>query len=97
MSIPLASPCSETLGGIARRVASGELSCREVMESCLERIEAVDSKVGALLSLRSEEALREAEAADQARSSGAARSPLHGLPIAVKDNLVSPSFETRCA
>ncbi len=97
MSGALHALCSETLDGIASRVASGQVSCREVMESCLERIEAVDSNVGAFLSVRSEEALREAEAADQARSSGAARSPLHGLPIALKENLVSPRFETRCA
>ncbi len=86
-----------TLGDLARRVASGETSCREVIASCIDRIEAVDSEVGAFLQVRPEEALREAEAADVDRAKGRARSPLHGLPIGVKDNLVSREFETRCA
>ncbi len=87
----------DTLGDLVQRVGSGQMSCREVVARCLERIEAVDAKVGAFLSVRGEAALREAEAADAARARGEARSPLHGLPIAVKDNLVSPQFETRCA
>ncbi len=86
-----------TLGDLARRVAAGETSCREVIASCIERIEAVDGEVGAFLQVRPEEALREAEEADTDRARGRARSPLHGLPIGVKDNMVSRDFETRCA
>jgi aspartyl-tRNA(Asn)/glutamyl-tRNA(Gln) amidotransferase subunit A len=86
-----------TLGDLARRVAAGETSCREVIASCIDRIEAVDNEVGAFLQVRPEEALREAEEADTDRARGRARSPLHGLPIGVKDNMVSREFETRCA
>ncbi len=86
-----------TLGDLARRVAAGETSCREVIASCIDRIEAVDGEVGAFLQVRPEEALREAEEADTDRARGRARSPLHGLPIGVKDNMVSRDFETRCA
>ncbi|MEE8312829.1 MAG: Asp-tRNA(Asn)/Glu-tRNA(Gln) amidotransferase subunit GatA [Myxococcota bacterium] len=86
-----------TLGDLARRVTAGETSCREVIASCIDRIEAVDGEVGAFLQVRPEEALREAEEADTDRARGRARSPLHGLPIGVKDNMVSRDFETRCA
>ena len=59
--------------------------------------ELVDGRIGALLRVRREAALAEAEAADRARAEGKSRGPLHGLPIVIKDNLVSPEFETTCA
>ncbi len=89
--------CDATLGQLADQVESGEVSCREVTEACLARIDRIDERLGALLLVRREQALAEAEEADRARAAGSARSPLHGLPIAVKDNLVSPDFEVTCA
>lgn len=88
---------AETLGALSERVGRGDASCREVMRACLDRVANVDEQVGAFLSLREADALREAEAADEARAAGTERSPLHGLPIAVKANLVSPDFEVTCA
>ncbi len=78
-------------------VGGGEASCRDVVESCLRRIEAVEPKIDAFLSVRADEALAEAAAADGERAAGRARGPLHGLPIAVKDILCSPDLETTCA
>ncbi len=93
----MSSAPTDGLGDLAHRVGAGELSCRDAVAGCLERIDAVDAQVGAFISVRREDALREAEAADAARARGEARSPLHGLPIALKDNLVSPHHETSCA
>jgi aspartyl-tRNA(Asn)/glutamyl-tRNA(Gln) amidotransferase subunit A len=86
-----------TLAELRARVEGGEASCREVVEACLTRISAVDSKVQAFVALRDEEALRDADEADAARARGEARGPLHGLPIAVKDIFCSTRFETTCA
>jgi aspartyl-tRNA(Asn)/glutamyl-tRNA(Gln) amidotransferase subunit A len=77
-------------------VSRGDVSCREVVSSCLERIETVDPTVGAFVGLRKEEALREAEEADRARAAGAVRGPLHGLPVGVKSIFCSPDLETTC-
>ncbi len=63
-----------------------ELSAREVMTWHLERIEAVNPRVNAIVSLRPEAALAEADAADDRAAGGGERlGPLHGLPIAIKD------------
>ena len=63
-----------------------ELSAREVMTRHLERIEAVNPRVNAIVSLRPEAALAEAAAADERAARGGERlGPLHGLPIAIKD------------
>ena len=91
---PLAAATLDELAGL---VARGEASCRDVVAACLERIDQVDGTLGALLHVRRQEALCEAEAADAARARGESRGPLHGLPLVVKDNLVSPDFEVSCA
>ncbi len=64
----------------------GELSAREVMTWHLERIEAVNPRLNAIVTLRPEAALAQAAAADERAAKGGERlGPLHGLPIAIKD------------
>jgi aspartyl-tRNA(Asn)/glutamyl-tRNA(Gln) amidotransferase subunit A len=84
------------LAELALHVESRDASCREVMTAALARIERLDPKLQAFLSLRAEAALAEATRADEARAAGKARSRLHGLPIAVKDIFASRDFETTC-
>jgi amidase len=62
-----------------------ELSCVEVMQAHLARIEAVNPLLNAIVTLDGDLGLREAAAADAALGRDAATGPLHGLPIAIKD------------
>jgi len=87
----------ESLTAQAARVARRELSCRELVALQLERIRAVEPRVGALLEIREHAALAEAEAADSARARDESVSELAGLPLIVKANLTSPDLETSCA
>ena len=66
---------------LAAGIRAREFSVREVMEAHLERIEAVNPRVNAIVTLDAEGALRAADEAD----AGEPRGVLHGLPIAVKD------------
>jgi aspartyl-tRNA(Asn)/glutamyl-tRNA(Gln) amidotransferase subunit A len=66
---------------LARRLRAGELSPREAVQHYLERIEALDGRVGAYITVRAEEAL----AAATTLEATAERGPLWGVPIAVKD------------
>src|SRR4051812_44757001 len=68
---------SELAAGIRER----RFSSREVVESCLARIEAVNPRVNAIVTLDAEGALAAADAADRGTPGG----PLHGVPVAVKD------------
>jgi amidase len=68
--------------GVVRR---GEVSSRELTEMLLERIDAVDPRVNALVELRREGALAEAAAADRAIADGVA-GPLQGVPMTVKES-----------
>jgi aspartyl-tRNA(Asn)/glutamyl-tRNA(Gln) amidotransferase subunit A len=70
-----------TAAGLARRLRRGELSPREAVEHYLDRIEALDEKVNAYITVRAEEALAEADALEREPQRG----PLWGVPVAVKD------------
>ena len=66
-------------------LSAREVSCVELMEATLERIEATHPKLNAIVSQRPrEELLADAEAADARRAAGDPR-PLEGVPLGVKD------------
>ena len=63
------------------------LSPVELTRAVLERIHAVDSKLHAYINLMADGALQEARAAETEISRGNWRGPMHGIPVAVKDQL----------
>jgi len=83
----------DTLGLTAERCVelldAREVSCRELTEAYLDRIERLDGGVHAFLRVRSEEALAEADRLD-----GEGRTGLQGVPIALKDILCTRGEET---
>src|SRR5438046_2558831 len=74
-----------------------ELSARELAEATLQRIEAVESRVHAFLTVTPEEALAQADAVDARRAKGETLPPLAGIPIALKDNLCTSGVKTTAA
>src|SRR4051794_3989634 len=64
-----------------------EVSSREVVQAHLDRIEAVNPALNAIVRLLPDEALAAADAADRAVADGAALGPLHGVPCTVKENI----------
>jgi amidase len=83
--VPVSEICFLPAEELVRRIRARELSATEVMEAHLSRIEHINSKVNAIVTLLPEEAMREARAADDALARGAETGPLHGLPVAHKD------------
>lgn len=72
---------------VARRVRDREVSAREVTESVLTRIEAVNPSVNAIATVTAESARAAAAAADCRAAAGEPLGPLHGVPITVKINV----------
>ncbi|MDA8371557.1 MAG: amidase [Nocardiopsaceae bacterium] len=70
---------------LAQMLREREISAREVVSAHLERIEAVDPEVNAVVTLCADRAMEEARDADERIARGADVGPLHGLPIAHKD------------
>ena len=79
---------------IAAKVASGEVSAVEVAQAHLDRITAVDSSVRAFLHVDTEGALAAAAAVDARRAAGEPLSPLAGVPLAMKDVVVTKGLPT---
>jgi amidase len=74
-----------TARDLAAAIRRRELSAREVVAWHLDRIEDVNPRINAIVSLAPEAALAAAEAADRRAGAGEPVGPLHGLPIAIKD------------
>ncbi len=72
---------------LADRIRAGEVSSREVMESHLARVAAVNPHLNAIVRLLTDEALAGADAADAAVAAGASLGVFHGVPLSVKENI----------
>ncbi|HLG27622.1 MAG TPA: amidase family protein, partial [Paenisporosarcina sp.] len=72
-----------------------ETSIADLTAEAYNRIEALDGDVKAFLALNKEQAMKQAEEMDQVPVSE--RGPLFGLPIGVKDNIVTEGIETTCS
>lgn len=77
----------KSAGELARLIAGGELSSREVVEAQLARIDEINPKLNAVVQVLRDEALAAADAADEAVASGAKLGSLHGVPVTVKCNI----------
>ncbi|WP_066637113.1 Asp-tRNA(Asn)/Glu-tRNA(Gln) amidotransferase subunit GatA [Desulfolucanica intricata] len=86
-----------TVHELHRRLVNKEVSSVEITNAVYERIEAVDEKIKAYLTLTKEAALEQARAVDAKIASGEQIGPLSGIPVAVKDNICIKGVRTTCA
>jgi aspartyl-tRNA(Asn)/glutamyl-tRNA(Gln) amidotransferase subunit A len=70
-----------------RRIAMRALSPVELTRAYLERIERVDPRINAYITVTAERALEQARALEAEIGRGRSRGPLHGIPIGLKDNI----------
>ncbi len=73
-----------------------EISSAEITRAVLDRIETVDERVGAYITVAGDTAMKQARLADKAISNGKCR-PLTGIPIAIKDLICTKGLQTTCA
>ena len=79
---------------LAAMIRSRTLSPVEIMDAVLARIEALNSRLNAYLTVDAEGAREQAKAAEAVVMHGETLKPLHGLPVSIKD--LEPSAGLRC-
>ncbi len=86
-STALAEPVRAEPSAVALRAAleEGRIGVRELVETCLARIEADEPRIRAWAHLDRDYALAQADSLDADRRAGRPRGPLFGLPVGVKD------------
>lgn len=86
-----------TASELSRRLRAKECSAEEITRSVLQRMEAVEDKVEAYVTVTSEQALAKAKEVDEKLARGEELSPLAGIPIGVKDNICTKDVLTTCS
>ena len=81
----------------AEALCRREYSARELALAYLDRINKIDSDIGAYITLCADAALVAADRVDGMRLSGGELSALAGIPFALKDNICSAGVRTTCA
>jgi amidase len=79
---------------LAARIRRGDISARDVMRAHLARIERVNPKVNAVVTLVADRAMADAARADDLAAKGGTPGPLHGLPVAHKDLVETAGIRT---
>jgi aspartyl-tRNA(Asn)/glutamyl-tRNA(Gln) amidotransferase subunit A len=83
-----------TIAEAGERLGRGDVTANELLDAVLERLRETEPEVHAYAGLMDETARDEAERADRELQHGSRRSPLHGIPVAVKDLLYTRGFPT---
>ncbi len=87
-------PADLTVAEAAVLMATGEVSSLEITNAVIDRASVTESHLHAYLTLDQDAAREAARAADAARADGNVSGPLHGIPIALKDNMTTRGTET---
>jgi aspartyl-tRNA(Asn)/glutamyl-tRNA(Gln) amidotransferase subunit A len=87
-----ARPASEeltqlTIAEASKKIRSKEITCLELTQACIARAKAYNPKINAYITIMSEQAVAQARVLDAEAQTGKFRSQLHGIPIALKDNI----------
>lgn len=78
-----------------RRLKAGRVSSQELMESCLERVQALEPQLHAWAFLDPNIPLEQAQEVDRVRSAGGSVGPLEGVPLGVKDIFNTANMPTQ--
>ncbi len=88
---------NRTIQGLATGLATKEFSAVELVSSYLDRINTLDNDIRAFLKLDRDRVLQAAEVADRRRATGKQLSEYDGIPIGIKDCIVTEGETCSCA
>ena len=98
LQVPRAQPqrftvVEATIPAMRDAMAQGRITSREIVLQYLTRIATYEDKLHAAITVN-RDALAEADERDRERAQGRVRGPLHGIPVALKDNIHTTNMPT---
>ncbi len=85
-----------TITEAGKRIRTGDLKSRDLVEASLARIEATNDTLKSFITIVQGDALTAAEEADRDIAAGGWKGPLHGVPLALKDIYATAGVRTTC-
>ncbi len=85
---------SLTLAEASSKIHNLSITPTQLTEACLKRIDSLNPKLDAYITVMRELALAQAKQLDAEQEAGKFRSPLHGIPLAIKDNMDTAGVRT---
>ena len=85
-----------SIGKLASAIRRKDISARELLDIHLARIESLNDKINAVVTLNTEQARHQANLIDAATARGEFKGPLHGIPITIKDSFEAAGLKTKC-
>src|SRR6266849_2733386 len=85
-----------TVETLVHAIARRKISPVEATQECLNRIQRLDGRIHAFITVDAEGALATARALEAELAAGHSRGPLHGVPLAYKDLCHVPGLPTSC-
>ncbi len=82
-----------TIPDMLRAMEEGQVTSRGLVEAFLQRIALYEERLNAVIAVNAH-ALEEADQLDRERAEGRVRGPLHGIPLALKDNVHTTNLPT---
>jgi len=83
-----------TISEASKKIHARQITCTELTRACIERSRVYNPKVNAYITLMHEEALKQSAQLDEEAAAGKFRGPLHGIPVALKDNIDTAGTRT---
>ena len=87
-------PYQLTVAQAARRIRKGELSPLDLVQSLLDRIDALDPRLEAWVTIDREKVLRDAKDRERDLLTSGSKGPIHGVPIGLKDIFYTEGMKT---
>src|SRR5690349_21481949 len=86
-----------TISEFARKLAKREVTCKDAMQACIDRVRKVDGQIKAFISYDEADAMAQAEAADRLAAQDRTKDlPLLGVPIGIKDVIAVKGQPLNC-
>lgn len=85
----------ETIEGLNQQLVNGDVTAVTLVQQAFDRIDTIDKELAAFLTLTKESALEKARISDEKGYS--VERPLQGIPVGIKDNIITKDVETTAA